>query len=578
MKVRKRTVILRVLIVELAVCILLAASLLFALPSIFYSSVREEALRKVETIGKQSVEGIYSMMMKLYQYGIYTSSNTTLRSLIINRDDALAALRLQNSFSNMFFFNNNPVISGMIILDDMSIIKSYGVTDTDIKQIDSVWFKDYKQKGYSRQFHLSSDSSGNVKTLYYATRFNYFRKNNADLLLACSFLPFEHNLDALKSGGINYALLDRDMQYIYPGRENQDWVDAAIGEMQSNPLLIKSVYENDDGFNIVFNIPISGWYLLLNMSRDTLLAPYNGTINVIIITVAAFFLIIQIVMVTYLIRVLRPLNVLAKSMDKIAQGDFSAHVRINSGDEIEILGDRFNDMTARLKENMDKLIEKEKNEQRMKYSLLISQINPHFIYNTMSSITYLAKNGRNKDVIVVNRKLIDILKDRLRVSDIEFYDTVEREMNVVDSYIVIQHYRYGDCFKLVWEIPPNMMQKLIPKSIIQPLVENALFHGLLPNKDAEGSIVGGEIRVSVSREEKHIVIEVSDNGKGLTEEEVAKLNSGEKTLKAARGEQIGLYNIRERLAYLYNNDFDVRITSMVDKGTTVVIKLGEVER
>jgi sensor histidine kinase YesM len=551
------------------------AALLFALPRILYTAVSEQAVKNAEVMGQQTLSEINELIEKLDTYGDYVSTNSSLRKLIYSIDDPKIAMQLQNEFSNMHIIDNYLVSAG-IIISDSATVKSYGVTETDISEINSNWFRNYRKYGYLKIFHISYNATGEVEKLYYVIRIENFIGEKVDMVLVCSISPFIQYLSALNSSDSNFALLDSDTNCIYSNSSQLGWVDSVKQTITLSPVH-ETIYENDDGFNIIYNTSFGGWHLVLNMSRDSLLAPYQKTINATIIAVSLFFIILQIGLVTMLFRILKPVRSLSELMHKAAEGDLSVRADINTGDEIEMLGNCFNYMTYRLNENINKLLEQEKIEQRMKYSLLISQIDPHFIYNTMNSITYLAKNKRNDDVIIINRKLMDILKDSLRINDVEFFDSLERELEIVNSYIVIQQYRYGDSFEIKWEVSEEILKSQIPKNIIQPIVENGLFHGLLSNKDEDGSIIGGLINIKAYRGDENMCIEVSDNGKGMDENKVEAFNSGLHNLNQPRGEHIGLINIRERLKYLYKNDFEMKIESASGKGTVVRIKFKEQE-
>ena len=195
----------------------------------------------------------------------------------------------------------------------------------------------------------------------------------------------------------------------------------------------------------------------------------------------------------------------------------------------------------------------------MRYGLLISQVDPHFIYNTMNTITYLAQKNRVNDVIVVNKAMIEILKDRLRIEVSEVFDSLKQEINVVKQYLMIQEYRYEGIFKVKYEIEEKCMQCYIAKNMIQPLIENALSHGLLQNKDENGEPLGGCICINIFKDQQFIHINITDNGVGMTEEEVAEISRPMKHWE--RGGHIGIRNIRERMKYIYYENAKMEIHS-----------------
>ena len=166
-----------------------------------------------------------------------------------------------------------------------------------------------------------------------------------------------------------------------------------------------------------------------------------------LLTMVLAFFVLMFVLTALLITpaitaIIRPLGDLASSMRNVSDGQMQ-DVPVNpSDDEIGELSHVFREMMDSINQYIAQIIEQEKTQQKMKYSLLISQIDPHFIYNTMSILNMLAKNGRTEEIIAINSALIKILKDRLRVRQIEIYDTVRQEVDIVEKYLLIQKYRY----------------------------------------------------------------------------------------------------------------------------------------
>lgn len=233
-----------------------------------------------------------------------------------------------------------------------------------------------------------------------------------------------------------------------------------------------------------------------------------------------------------------------------------------------------NVMAKRLQENIVEMVEQEKREQQLKYGLMISQVDPHFIYNTMNMITYLAQKNRNEDVIAVNKAMIQILRDRLRIEVDNVYDTVEQEIKVVREYLLIQKYRYTGIFKSVIDIEAGVEPYLIAKNILQPLVENAFFHGILCNTDEEGEVIDGCITIRIRMEEDEVEIIVKDNGAGMSQDKLDELSKPQRKLSSMeRGEHIGIKNIKERLDYIYENKYRFQIWSKEGEGTIVTIRI-----
>lgn len=267
---------------------------------------------------------------------------------------------------------------------------------------------------------------------------------------------------------------------------------------------------------------------------------------------------------------LKPVLDLSDKMLMAAGGNLDCKVESSREDEIGQLEKSYNKMLDDLKNYIDIIGEKEAREQKTKYSLLISQIDPHFICNTINSISYLARKGRYEDVVRVNNALVIILRDRLRVKDIQIMDTIENEVRVIEQYLMIEQQIYGGNLEVEWDVKEELMTEEIPKNMIQPLVENALFHGLI---DEESGELKGKLLIGIREDGNHdLILSVSDNGIGMEPDKLLAVRK-EEFEPEARGFRIGLANIRGRLYYLYGGDECLTIESAPNMGTTVTITL-----
>ena len=146
------------------------------------------------------------------------------------------------------------------------------------------------------------------------------------------------------------------------------------------------------------------------------------------------------------------------------------------------------------------------------------------------------------------------------------FTNISQEIEIVNHYVEIQKFRYSDLFELIWNVDNNLLDCLIPKTLIQPLVENSIFHGICP-KDEKGTI-----RIAVQKDEKGICIEIEDNGIGMEQDKVQFILNGEGKLVSNDSiRHIGVANIRDRIRYLYGEEYGICIESSVDKGTRVIL-------
>ncbi len=256
------------------------------------------------------------------------------------------------------------------------------------------------------------------------------------------------------------------------------------------------------------------------------------------------------------------------TMEKVANGDLNVNLPTGGGDEISILAEGFNKMVQELKWYINKSIENEKVKREMEINLLISQINPHVIYNTLNSVIYLAKEKRSSDVVKMVESFISLLHDSIKIGDEALFATIKQEIKSINDYVTIQHFRYPDKFTVQWEVDNSLLDFKIPRTIIQPLVENALFHGICPLESA------GIIRIYIKSTDDYLSIIVSDNGEGMDSERLEELmHTDENELATTTVKSIGLMNIKERIEYFYAGKGAVIINSIQGEGTKVEIRI-----
>lgn len=301
----------------------------------------------------------------------------------------------------------------------------------------------------------------------------------------------------------------------------------------------------------------------------TLMQNYWSIFTTAVLLCVVLCLLTVLVAIPTMSRTIRPIRDLSETMQQVAAGDRTVSAREDGDDEIGELSRIFNQMLQNLNESVDRQIAFETNEQKMRYNLLLAQIDSHFIGNTMSLVNSLARQGRTDDVIALNTALLIIIQNHLRIRDLDITDTIAQEMEIVEQYWLITKIRQENHAVLTWDVPDEILEDCIPKNIIQPLVENSLFHGLTDELTGE---ISGEIHVSARDMGDRIRIEVRDNGKGIDPARLAYLNSPEETLDylRERGRHIGIANIRQRLQYFYKTDC-VRITC--ENGTTVTLDI-----
>jgi len=274
-------------------------------------------------------------------------------------------------------------------------------------------------------------------------------------------------------------------------------------------------------------------------------------------------------------RLTRPIQILLRRMRQAAAGNLDAKVSPSGSDEIAALGTGFNTMIERIKELMERSIREQRSIQMAELRMLQAQINPHFLYNTLDSVIWMAEAGNKEQLIQVIQALSRFF--RISLSKGRELITIKEELEHVLSYLVIQQVRYRDILDYAIEVPKEMDAYLILKMTLQPIVENALYHGI---KNKRGK---GMIRISGQVQDHAILITVSDNGAGMSREQLEELTKRYKSeAEQEMGDEMpgsrsisgyGLYNVEQRIRLFYGEDYGITIESEEGIGTSVTVRI-----
>jgi len=269
-------------------------------------------------------------------------------------------------------------------------------------------------------------------------------------------------------------------------------------------------------------------------------------------------------------KITDPILKLCKSMQSFQDGEIIEKVEATSKDEVGHLIDGFNsmmdDITVFIQEIYDNQEEKKKSEVaalKFQLELLQSQINPHFLYNTLNTVSYLAMKNRSGEI----RELIQSLNMLLRatISNATEFITIQEELEFLKAYTDIQNYRYNNMIELSFCVDEDALEYLIPKLILQPIVENALLHGIFPREESVG-----HVRVSINCYSSGIDIAVADDGVGM---DVTTLQHIQEQTQPHGFNGVGLCNVSERLQLYYGEMSKLTIESVLDTGTVVTLQI-----
>ncbi len=257
------------------------------------------------------------------------------------------------------------------------------------------------------------------------------------------------------------------------------------------------------------------------------------------------------------VRISRPVDQLKDIMARIEAGDFHTTIAVRGQKEIVKLSRSFNQMVMKVRELMDRLVAEQRDKRKTELRALQNQINPHFLYNTLDSIVWLAEHQRTEDVVTTVVALAKFF--RIGISKGETFISVRQEVEHIENYLTIQKIRYVEKFEYTLDIAEEIADRLVMKLILQPIVENAIYHGMGDEK--------GWISIDGRPEGDHVVFEVRNGGYGLTEAQISHIRSA--MTGSNNGAGVGLRNVYQRLKLYYGEDADVEIESVADESTCV---------
>lgn len=258
-----------------------------------------------------------------------------------------------------------------------------------------------------------------------------------------------------------------------------------------------------------------------------------------------------------------PLRRLALTMKALEQGDFSVRSGVRSNNEVGQLSDSFNHMIATTQALMAQQLRDQEQKRQSEWKLLQAQIKPHFIYNTLDSIIWMSHAGRNEEVVEMTSALAQLLRNSIG-SGKEII-TLGEELAHIESYLAIQKLRYRDKLQFELDIDPQTTSCLLPKLVLQPLVENAIYHGIRL-KESSGTIL-----VASMFDEDKLLVTVEDDGAGMNEEQLAHIYDEKESDDASS--KIGIYNVNERLRIYFGLEAGLKFFSEPEKGTTAMLIL-----
>lgn len=321
--------------------------------------------------------------------------------------------------------------------------------------------------------------------------------------------------------------------------------------------------KSDQYFEDISKVPKIEWTVTLQQTQEVLMEEIWElrimltlvTILVVLIGVYIFNMIVS--------NMTKSIKTLATNMEQVEQGDYSLRIKPVSYDEIGLLSLQFNHMVMKVDELINEVYIKEIEKREKEYEALQAQINPHFLYNSLGTIKWQANIEDKTEIEDYIDSLISLLKFTARTTS--NFITVEKEIEYTKRYLEVQRYRSGNVFQMVYNIDETCFPYMILKFVLQPLVENTILHAFSLEVEEP------TIEISVYKENENIVIDISDNGIGMTPEKIVEIYESRQAKNGMNS--VGFANVNERIKMHFGEEYFIKINSQLNCGTKVSVTI-----
>lgn len=523
---------------------------------------------------KQNIEFILNLINNT---GSALGSNSDLINELQNENNSANDnyLTAQNKMNTMLqnVISLQQYIQGIYILSPRGdyFTSNVGVEEKELRDI----FSEYLSNNEDTQEHFTGIHRVTYHPLLNTSVISYIRPIfNVLTSKVLAFVIIDLDYDLLKEMfTISSIQYDEKVLVVTPNKETifnypynvilDDIIEENPSLMEEKKLQLNAKVFGSNSIIVSNTINFTDWKIIRVISSQKIHKDIEyierGAVYIFII-----FIFIS-VLVTYAISstLTKPIKELNSKFKSIEKGDLSVSINFKSKDEIGELGKSFNTMVSKLKSLINSIVEEQKRKSDMEFQILQAQINPHFLYNTLDSIKWLAVIQNVNNIAYMSTALINLLK--YNISKDSVIVSLSEELESINNYIIIQKYRYGDIFDVVFDIDEETNNLQVLRFILQPIVENSIIHGF------ENTESNGVIQISTRIAEDNLIIQVIDNGTGISSENLDKMTKSENYKKKFSG--IGIQNVQERIKVYFGEKYGMTYESELGYGTKVSVVL-----
>ncbi|MDY3016172.1 cache domain-containing sensor histidine kinase [Blautia sp.] len=544
------------------------------------TSVFDNSSLYTQTIIQQMNQNIDSYIDYMENISYLVSSNEDVQAYLFGDEpDPESRVRILNQFKTILDSRSDILNLGIIGENGRMLINdALRLTNPDLDIHTQEWYTNAlngSASSYLSSSHVQHIISGErpwVITLSRGIRNKSSEVGNQKegvFFIDLNYSAISELCNQSMVGNQGYAfILDAEGNIVYHPQQQQLYnelqtenISLIMGTDQDTVLFGKGSGEK------LYSISRSektGWTVVNCVRVEELLRKSNKAQSLYVL-VAMGLMIVALFFSRFISRsITQPIQQLCDSMERVQEGDFSvSDIVVESQNEIGSLTKSFNVMTHRIQELMEQNIREQEAKRKSELKALQSQINPHFLYNTLDSIIWMAEGKKNEEVVLMTASLARLL--RQSISNEDEVVSIGQEVEYARGYLTIQKMRYKDKMEFQIEVDPSILHIPLIKLVLQPVIENAIYHGL-KYKESKGLLL-----VKGFMKNDNAVLQVIDNGVGMDEETLAHIYERHKVNYQSNG--VGVYNVQKRLQLYYGNEYGITYESKKGEGTTATITI-----
>lgn len=580
------------LIVSLLVSSLILTSNM-AIYYMFKRVLRNQIMDDLNNVMIQNSSSMDTLVNSINQASLYLCSDRVIANTLTQKfDDAitipLTMENLRNDYNALIAIPLNDVLmyyhSNFFVMKDLPNAKylnsEYTLDGNSVFSASNVTSEDWYKKAYNLHGSIYTFIRDENKNKIYMARSvsNPYLIGSASPNGFMGIEVFSLNISdigekirtAELTSSTKVFLTDSDGTILYSNSSNDlqkqitQYIPQSLVKDYVNSTTTSMNY-NGRKYIASINSLKYGWNLIALIPEDDISARMSSVSNIIFLTCILALMIGIVLSILFSRSITGPIEKLASTMKNVRSKEyFDITVEPPSGDEVGTLYESFNTMMNRINSLVDEVIKSSKLQREAEMKALQAQINPHFLYNTLDSLCWLALCNGEKKIAGMTSSLASIM--RFNIKDPEKLVTISEELKNVSNYINIQKERYAGHFDITYRIPRDILYKGTPKLTLQPLVENAIVHG------TETTDRKGQILISGYVEQGKIILSISDNGGGTNVDELnAYLNNEQGSLHHSDG--FGIKNVNQRIKTYFGDTYGLHYCANQPFGTTAIVSL-----